>query len=38
MDGLRWQLLESYNSLTRKLNDNIKDKSWSPEIILILKK
>lgn len=34
MDGLRWQLLESYNSLTRKLNDNIKDKSWSPEIII----
>jgi hypothetical protein len=24
MDGLRWQLLNSYNSLTRKLNKNIK--------------
>lgn len=34
MDGLRCQLLESYNSLTRKLNANIKDKSWSPEIII----
>ena len=34
MDGLRWQLLESYNSLTRKLNENIKDKSWNPEIII----
>lgn len=34
MDGLRWQLLESYNSLTKKLNNNIKDKSWNPEIII----
>lgn len=34
MDGLRWQLLESYNSLTQKLNRNIKDKSWDPEIII----
>lgn len=24
MDGLRWQLLDSYNSLTRKLNKGIK--------------
>lgn len=24
MDGLRWQLLNNYNSLTRKLNRNIK--------------
>lgn len=24
MDGLRWQLLDNYNSLTRKLNKNIK--------------
>jgi hypothetical protein len=23
MDGLRWQLLNNYNSLTRKLNSNI---------------
>lgn len=23
MDGLRWQLLNNYNSLTRKLNRNI---------------
>jgi hypothetical protein len=25
MDGLRWQLLDNYNSLTRKLNKNIDD-------------
>jgi len=25
MDGLRWQLLDSYNSLTRKLNAHMKD-------------
>ena len=24
MDGLRWQLLDNYNSLTRKLNKSIK--------------
>lgn len=24
MDGLRWQLLDNYNSLTQKLNRNIK--------------
>lgn len=24
MDGLRWQLLNNYNSLTRKLNKGIK--------------
>jgi hypothetical protein len=25
MDGLRWQLLDNYNSLTRKLNKNTDD-------------
>ena len=35
MDGLRWQLLNNYNSLTRKLNRNIDgDKvTLSPEDI-----
>ena len=27
MDGLRWQLLDNYNSLTRKLNKKI-EKDW----------
>ena len=34
MDGLRRQLLWNYNSLVEKLNNNIKDKSWEPEIII----
>jgi len=25
MDGLRWQLLDNYNALTRKLNNAIED-------------
>jgi len=32
MDGLRWQLVRNYNSLTRKLNSNIIDKPHDPEI------
>lgn len=32
MDGLRWRLITSYNSLTKKLNSATVDKSWSPEI------
>jgi hypothetical protein len=34
MDGLRRQLLMNYNSLTEKLNKNIKDSSWDPQIII----
>jgi hypothetical protein len=34
MDGLRNQLLRNYNSLTGKLNKNIKDKSWEPHITI----
>ena len=35
MDGLRWQLLNNYNSLTRKLNKGIDDDeiTLSPEDI-----
>ena len=28
MDGLRRTMIANYNSLTRKLNSNVKDKSW----------
>ena len=28
MDGLRKRLIADYNSLTRKLNKSVKDKSW----------
>lgn len=34
MNGLRNQLLSNYNSLVRKLNSNIKDKSWDPHVIV----
>jgi hypothetical protein len=34
MDGLRKRLIADYNSLTRKLNESIKDKSFDPEIIV----
>ena len=34
MDGLRNRLIADYNSLTKKLNDSVKDKSWDPEIII----
>lgn len=35
MDGLRWHLLDSYNSLTRKLNNNIKKyETFGNEIVL----
>ena len=34
MDGLRKRLIANYNSLTKKLNNSIKDKSWEPEIII----
>jgi hypothetical protein len=34
MDGLRRRLIADYNSLTRKLNKSIKDKSFDPEIII----
>lgn len=34
MDGVRNQLLANYNSLTRKLNASIKDKSWDPQAII----
>lgn len=34
MDGLRRQLLMNYNSLTEKLNNSVKDKSFDPEIII----
>ena len=34
MNGLRNQLLSNYNSHVRKLNSNIKDKSWDPHVIV----
>ncbi len=34
MDGLRNQLLHSYNSLTRKLNRNIESKDYDPRIVI----
>lgn len=34
MDGLRRRLVADYNSLTRKLNGSVTDKSWDPEIII----
>jgi len=34
MDGLRRQLLRNYNSLAKKLNNNIKDKSWDPHVTI----
>ena len=34
MDGLRRTMIANYNSLTRKLNSNVKDKSWDSEIII----
>ena len=34
MDGLRKRLVADYNSLTRKLNSGVTDKSWDPEIII----
>lgn len=34
MDGLRWQLLRSYNSLTHKLNSKI-EKDWGEKGITI---
>jgi hypothetical protein len=34
MDGLRRHLLMNYNSLAKKLNKNIKDKSWDPHITI----
>lgn len=32
MDGLRWQLVRNYNSLTRKLNSKIDGQPHDPEI------
>lgn len=34
MDGLRKRLISDYNSLTKKLNNSIKDTSFDPEIII----
>jgi len=34
MDGLRKRLITDYNSLTRKLNNSIKDKSFDPHIVI----
>ena len=34
MDGLRKRLINDYNSLTEKLNNSVKDKSWDPEIVI----
>jgi hypothetical protein len=34
MDGLRKRLIGDYNSLTKKLNNSIKDKSFDPHIII----
>jgi hypothetical protein len=33
-DGLRKHLIADYNSLTRKLNGSIKDKSWDAHILI----
>ena len=34
MDGLRKRMIMNYNSLVKKLNNSIKDKSWDPEVII----
>lgn len=34
MDGLRWELLDSYNSLTKKLNKHI-EKDWGEKELTI---
>lgn len=34
MDGLRKRMVLNYNSLVKKLNGSIKDKSFDPEIII----
>ena len=34
MDGLRKRLIADYNSLTKKLNNSIRDKSFDPHIIV----
>ena len=34
MDGLRWHLLDSYNSLTKKLNKHI-EKDWGEKELTI---
>ena len=34
MDGLRKRLITDYNSLTKKLNSNIKDSPWDPTITI----
>lgn len=34
MDGLRKRLIADYNSLTRKLNDSIRDKSFDPTVVV----
>ena len=34
MDGLRKTLINNYNSLVRKLNGNIKDKSFDAHVIV----
>jgi hypothetical protein len=34
MDGLRKRLISDYNSLTKKLNSNIKDSPWDPTITI----
>jgi hypothetical protein len=34
MDGLRKRLISDYNSLTSKLNSNIKDSPWDPTITI----
>lgn len=34
MDGLRKHLILNYNSLVKKLNSSIKDKSFDPNIII----
>ena len=34
MDGLRRQLLMNYNSLAKKLNNNIKDKFWDSHVTI----
>jgi hypothetical protein len=34
MDGLRYSLMRSYNSLVTKLNRSVKDASWDSEIVI----
>lgn len=34
INSLRERLVSDFNSLTKKLNESVKDASWNPEIII----